>query len=69
MDNKEFSKGLEKQTRKFAVSIIQLSSTLPNTPEGRGIRKQITKSGTSIGASYLPYFQTLTLVHFRHLKL
>ena len=52
MDNKEFSKGLEKRTRKFAVSIIQLSSTLPNTPEGRAIRNQITKSGTSIGANY-----------------
>ena len=50
MDNKEFSKGLEK--RKFAVSIIQLSTTLPNTPEGRAIRNQITKSGTSIGANY-----------------
>ena len=52
MDNKEFAKGLEKQARRFAVSIIQLSSTLPNTPEGRAIRNQITKSGTSIGANY-----------------
>ena len=52
MDNKEFSKGLEKRTRKFAVSIIQLSTGLPNTPEGRAIRNQITKSGTSIGANY-----------------
>ena len=52
MDNKEFSKGLEKRTRKFAVSIIQLSTGLPNKPEGRAIRNQITKSGTSIGANY-----------------
>ncbi len=52
MDNKEFSKGLEKRTRKFAVSIIQLATNLPNTPEGRAIRNQITKSGTSIGANY-----------------
>ena len=52
MDNKEFSKGLEKRTRKFVVSIIQLSTNLPNTPEGRAIRNQITKSGTSIGANY-----------------
>jgi four helix bundle protein len=54
MDNKEFSKRLEKRTRKFAVSIIQLATNLPNTPEGRAIRNQITKSGTSIGANYLP---------------
>ncbi len=52
MDNKEFAKGLEKRTRQFAVKIIRLSTRLPNTPEGRVIRNQITKSGTSIGANY-----------------
>jgi len=52
MDNKEFAKKLEKRTRKFAVQIIRLSTKLPNTPEGRAIRHQITKSGTSIGANY-----------------
>jgi four helix bundle protein len=29
-----------------------LSTSLPNTPEARVIRNQITKSGTSIGANY-----------------
>jgi four helix bundle protein len=52
MDNKEFAKQLEKRTREFAVRIIRLSSTLPNTPEARVIRSQMTKSGTSIGANY-----------------
>jgi four helix bundle protein len=52
MDNKEFAKQLEKRTREFAVRIIRLSSTLPNTPEARVIRSQITKSGTSVGANY-----------------
>jgi len=52
MDNKEFSKKLEKRTRKFAVRIIKLSSTISNSPEGLVIRNQITKSGTSIGANY-----------------
>lgn len=52
MDNKEFSRKLEKRTREFAVRIIRLSTTLPNTPEGRVIRNQITKCGTSIGANY-----------------
>jgi four helix bundle protein len=50
--NKEFSKKLEKRTREFAVRIIQLSIRLPNAPEGRVIRNQIIKSGTSIGANY-----------------
>jgi four helix bundle protein len=52
MDNKEFSKQLENRTKKFAISIIKLSVLLPNTPEGKVIRNQITKSGTSIGANY-----------------
>ena len=52
MDNKEFSKTLEERTREFAVRIIRLSTKLPNTPEGRVVRNQITKSGTSIGANY-----------------
>jgi len=52
MDNIKFSKELEKRTRKFAVQIIRLSVSLPNTPEAKVIRNQITKSGTSIGANY-----------------
>jgi len=52
VDNKEFAKNLEKRTREFAVRIIRLSRALPNTPEGRVIRTQITKAGTSVGANY-----------------
>ena len=52
VDNREFSKDLEKRTRQFAVRIIRLSAWLHNTPEVRVIKNQITKSGTSIGANY-----------------
>jgi four helix bundle protein len=52
MDNKEFGKLLEVRTKKFAIEIIKLSASLPSTAEGFVIRKQITKSGTSIGANY-----------------
>jgi four helix bundle protein len=52
MENKEFSKQLEKRTKAFAISIIKLSVNLPNTVEGKIIRNQLTKSGTSIGANY-----------------
>ena len=52
MDNKEFGKQLENRTKLFAISVINLSSSLPNTPEGKVIRNQITKSGTSVGANY-----------------
>ena len=52
MDDKAFSRKLENRTKKFAVSVIRLSIALPNTPEGLVVKKQITKSGTSIGANY-----------------
>ncbi|RLD22619.1 MAG: four helix bundle protein [Bacteroidetes bacterium] len=52
MKNKEFAKKLENRTKKFAITIIKLSCSLPNTQEGKVIRNQITKSGTSVGANY-----------------
>jgi four helix bundle protein len=52
MENKEFSKRLEKRTKAFAIVIIKLSTNLPSTIEGKIIRNQLTKAGTSIGANY-----------------
>jgi four helix bundle protein len=52
MNNREFAKKLEQRTKRFAVCILKLSASLPNTPEGLVVRNQITKSGTSIGANY-----------------
>jgi len=52
IDNKEFSRQLEERTKKFAIMVIKLSSQLPETCEGRVIRRQFAKSGTSVGANY-----------------
>lgn len=52
MENKEFGKKLEQRTKAFAIRIIRLSALLPNSVEGKIIRNQMTKSGTSIGANY-----------------
>ncbi|MCU0472483.1 MAG: four helix bundle protein [Bacteroidales bacterium] len=52
MENKEFSRKLEKRTKAFAIGIIKLSGLLTNSVEGKVIRNQMTKSGTSIGANY-----------------
>ena len=52
MDNKEFSKQLELRTKKFSISVIRLSVQLPGSPEGKILRNQLTKAGTSIGANY-----------------
>jgi hypothetical protein len=35
MNNKEFSKKLEERTKRFAISIIKLSASLPGTVEGK----------------------------------
>ena len=52
MENKEFSNRLEERTKAFAIKIIKLSVLLPNSVEGKIIRNQLTKAGTSIGANY-----------------
>jgi len=66
MDNKEFSRNLEKRTRRFAVKIIRLSCSLPDTPEARVIRNQITKSGTSIGANYREANRARSVADFKN---
>ncbi len=66
MDNKEFSRLLEKRTRDFGVRIVRLSASLPNTPEGREIRGQITKSGTSVGANYREANRARSKADFRN---
>ena len=43
---------LEKRTIKFAIEIINFSTSLPNTTESFVLKNQLTKSGTSIGANY-----------------
>jgi four helix bundle protein len=66
VNNKEFAKKLEKRTREFAVRIIRLSSTLPNTPEGRVVRSQITKAGTTVGANYREANRARSKADFRN---
>lgn len=52
MNNKEFNKKLEFRTKNFAISILKMSVSLPNTIEGNVIKNQLTKSATSVGANY-----------------
>lgn len=52
MNNLQFAKELETRTKKFAIQIIRIASCLPNTPEARIIRSQLTGAGTSVGANY-----------------
>jgi four helix bundle protein len=66
LDNKQFGKELEKRTRLFGVRIIRLSMRLPNTPEGRVVRTQLTKCGTSIGANYREANRARSKADFRN---
>ena len=66
MDRKKFAKELEQRTRSFAVKIIRLSMTLPNTTEGKIVRNQITKAGTSIGANYREANRARSKADFRN---
>lgn len=51
-NRKKFAKELEERTKLFAISIIKLSIKLPDTPEGRVVKYQLSKAGTSVGANY-----------------
>ena len=66
MNNINLGKKLEQRTKKFAISIIVLATKLPNTPEGKIIRYQIVKSGTSIGANYREANRAVSTADFKH---
>jgi four helix bundle protein len=56
---------LKERTYKFALAILELASKLPCTDEGRIIRRQLCKSGTSVGSN-LEEAGSLTLNDFVH---
>ncbi len=66
MENKEFSKKLEERTKAFAIRIIKLSVLLPGTVEGKVIRNQLTKAGTSVGANYREANRARSRADFRN---
>jgi four helix bundle protein len=43
---------LRDRTKRFALNVIHLCKSLPNTVECRVIRKQLLRSATSVGANY-----------------
>lgn len=45
-------KDLEQRTKRFALAVIQFSSSLPRTREIDILMRQLIRSATSIGANY-----------------
>jgi four helix bundle protein len=43
---------LKIRTKQFALRILKLAGALPNTVEGRAIRNQLVRAGTSVAANY-----------------
>jgi four helix bundle protein len=43
---------MKKRTRLFALRVIRLAESLPNTPTAIAIRNQMLRSGPSVGANY-----------------
>jgi four helix bundle protein len=43
---------LKKRTKSFALRVLRLAAALPNSVEGRAIRMQLVRAGTSVGANY-----------------
>lgn len=50
--NFEMVNNLKDRTKKFALMIIKISRMLPNNGEGRLIRGQLLRCGTSVGSNY-----------------
>jgi four helix bundle protein len=42
----------KKRTKGFAIRVIRLAESLPETSTGRIIGRQLIRSGTSVGANY-----------------
>lgn len=43
---------MKKRTKAYALAIIRLVQSLPNTPTARLVGSQLLKCGTSVGANY-----------------
>ena len=43
---------LKRRTKQFALRVLKLIATLPNTVAGRAIGGQLVRSGSSVGANY-----------------
>jgi four helix bundle protein len=43
---------LKSRTKAFALRVLKLAASLPPTVEGKVIKNQLVKAGTSVGANY-----------------
>jgi four helix bundle protein len=58
-------KDLKVRTKKYALNIIKLVASLPNTREANIIGTQLLKAGTSVGANYREATRARSKAEFR----
>jgi four helix bundle protein len=55
---------LRDRTKAFALRIIQMFPSLPNTTEAQVLGKQLLRSGTSVGANYCEAYRGRSKAEF-----
>jgi four helix bundle protein len=58
------AKDLKDRTKRFALGIIRLFSSLPKSPEAQIIGKQLLRCGTSVGANYREAYRSRSKAEF-----
>ena len=56
---------LRRRTKEFALRVIRLVSSLPNTREADVLGKQLLRAGTSVGANYREATRARSKAEFR----
>jgi len=57
-------RGLEVRTKRFALEVIGLYSTLSRSPVAQVLGRQLLRSGTSVGAQYREAMRAKSLADF-----
>ncbi len=55
---------LQDRTKRFALHIIRMFSSLPKNAEAQVLGKQVLRSGTSVGANYREAFRSRSKAEF-----
>ena len=66
MADLEANRQLEERSLVFAVAVLRFVATFPRTDAGSVVTRQLTKSGTSIGANYREANDALSKKDFGH---
>ncbi len=61
---KEEKNDLRGRTKKFALRIIRMFTSLPKTTEAQVLGKQVLRSGTSVGANYREAYRSRSRAEF-----